>query len=151
MTDNTWDDYFMGMARYAAGKSKDRSTQVGAVIIRESSKAVLSTGWNGFPRGVDDNVPERHDRPFKYQWTEHAERNAIFNAAREGMRLEGATLYSTHFPCCDCARAIVQSGISRLVTMKPDLHDPHRASTQGLVVAIRLLDEGGVQTEFTAR
>ena len=98
--------------------SKDRSTQVGCVIVGQHNQ-ILSSGYNGFPRGVDDNRDERHERPAKYLWTEHAERNAIYNAARHGVALEGSILYIPWFPCCDCARAIIQSGIKRLVCVDP--------------------------------
>lgn len=93
---------------------KDRSTKIGAIIIGEG-EIRLSTGWNGFPRGINDDVEERHARPAKYAWTEHAERNAIYNAARAGISLLGGRLYVTELaPCVDCARAIIQSGIKEI-------------------------------------
>jgi dCMP deaminase len=98
--------------------SKDKSTKIGCVIVGQHNQ-ILSSGYNGFPRGVDDVKPERHERPAKYLWTEHAERNAIYNAARHGVALEGSIMYIRWFPCCDCARAIIQSGISRLVAIDP--------------------------------
>jgi dCMP deaminase len=110
-----WDSYFTSMAELVASKSKDRSTKVGCVIVGPSNE-VRSTGYNGFCRGIDDALEARHCRPEKYLWTEHAERNAIYNAARNGIRLEDCTLYSTVFPCSDCARGIIQSGIKRVVT-----------------------------------
>ena len=73
-----WDEYFMKMAEHVKTKSKDRSTQVGAVIVGEGH-VVLSVGYNGFPRGVNDDIDSRYERPAKYMWTEHAERNAIFS------------------------------------------------------------------------
>ena len=73
------------------------------------------------PWGCNDDVDSRHERPTKYLWTEHAEKNCIFNAAREGKSLEGKTLYVTMFPCADCARGIIQSGISKVVTPKPNM------------------------------
>jgi dCMP deaminase len=110
-----WDSYFTSMANLVASKSKDRSTKVGCVIVGPTNE-VRSTGYNGFCRGIDDWVEARHSRPEKYLWAEHAERNAIYNAARNGIRLEDCTLYSTVFPCSDCARGIIQSGIKRVVT-----------------------------------
>jgi dCMP deaminase len=74
-------------------------------------------------RGVDDNIGARHERPAKYSWTEHAERNAIYNAARLGISIQGCTAYINWFPCIDCARALVQVGISRLVALEPDRED----------------------------
>lgn len=146
-----WDAYFMGMAEYVCTKSKDRSTQVGAVIVGTDGNAVLSTGWNGFPRGVDDEPDDRHLRPAKYQWTEHAERNAIYNAAREGVRLKGSTIYVTHMPYCDCARALVQSGISTLVTREPDWNDPHVKATQHVEVSRTMFAEAGIAVRWIGK
>jgi dCMP deaminase len=117
MTD--WDERFMMLADHVSSWSKDLSTQVGAVIVG-SRKRVVSLGYSGFPRGVRDYVDKRHERPAKYLWTEHAERNAIYNAAES---LVGCTLYVPWYPCMDCARAIVQSGIVELVAIEPDWDD----------------------------
>lgn len=104
-----WHDYFMNIAHTVATKSKD-TTKVGCVIVGEDNQ-ILSTGWNGFARGVDDNVQSRHERPEKYEWTIHAEANAICNAARSGVRLKGSIAYITHKPCSSCADMLIQSGI----------------------------------------
>ncbi len=112
MTD--WDARWLNLCENIATWSKDKSTKVGCVIVGNSNQ-VLSLGYNGFPRGVNDDVPERHERPEKYKWTEHSERNAIYNAARTGVKLEGATLYVPCHPCCDCTRAIIQAGIRKVV------------------------------------
>lgn len=109
-----WDSRFIRLAREIASWSKDRSTRVGAVIVAED-KTPSSYGYNGFPRDIDDDVLERHERPSKYEWTEHAERNAIYNATRTGQTLLNNTIYVTHIPCPDCARAILQVGIKRVV------------------------------------
>ncbi len=108
-----WDDYFIGFARHASTKSKDKSTKVGAVIIK--NKRVISTGYNGFPSGVDDDVPERHERPLKYSWTIHAEENAIVFAARYGIACDGASIYTTLYPCSRCAGTIIQAGIKEVI------------------------------------
>lgn len=106
-----WDEYFLGLAEQVKLKSKDSSTQIGAVIVGEDNE-VLSVGYNSFPRGCDDNIPERQERPEKYYWFEHAERNAIYNAARIGIPLKGSKIYLTsQIPCMDCARAIINTGI----------------------------------------
>jgi dCMP deaminase len=118
-----WDQRFLDLASLVASWSKDRSRKVGAVIVGPAGE-IRSTGYNGFPRNVADDVETRHQRPAKYQWTEHAERNAIYNAARHGTPLEGCVIYLPWFPCMDCARAIVQSGIKGMVSYKPDLEDP---------------------------
>lgn len=106
-----WNVYFLNIAEQVKLKSKDESTQIGAVIVGED-REVLSTGYNSFPRGLDDSVKERQERPEKYFWMEHAERNAIYNAARIGVSLKNSTIYLTSgLPCMDCARGIVNSGI----------------------------------------
>lgn len=108
-----WVDYFMGFARHAASKSKDPSTQVGAVVIGPDGE-IRATGYNGLPRGVAD-LPERMERPAKYLWTSHAEENLVAHAARVGVSLKGCTVYVTHFPCSRCARSLIQSGVTAVV------------------------------------
>ena len=110
----TWDEYFMSMAHFVSTRSKDRSTHIGAVIVGKNNE-VISTGMNGFVRGANDFLEERQERPEKYFWMEHAERNAIYNAARNGFKLEGSRIYVTAKPCMDCARAIVQCGIKEVI------------------------------------
>ena len=106
-----WTEYFLQIAEVVKLKSKDQSTQIGAVIVGTDNE-VLSTGYNSFPRGMDDSKQERQERPEKYFWMEHAERNAIYNAARIGVSLKNSIIYLTSgLPCMDCARGIVNSGI----------------------------------------
>ena len=119
---NSWDVKFIGLARHVASWSKDQSTKVGCVIVGPT-KDVRTLGYNGFPRNVNDDIKERHERPAKYFWTEHAERNAIYNAASTGVPLSECTAYTTLFPCADCARAMIQSGIKTVVTYTPDWND----------------------------
>lgn len=108
-----WDDRFINLADYIATWSRDPSTQVGAVIVRPD-KTVASIGFNGFPRGVNDDPARYADKPTKYAFVCHAEANAIL-AAKES--LHGCTIYSSPlYPCNECAKMIVQSGISRVVT-----------------------------------
>jgi dCMP deaminase len=140
-----WHRRFVDMAQTVAAWSKDRSTKVGAVIVRE--RTLLSTGFNGFPVGVNDDVEERHGRPAKYLYTEHAERNAILQAAKFGIRLDGTTMYMNYapYPCADCTRAVIQSGIKRIITsgiefpgVSKDMWDGHfRAAKE-------MLQEAGV-------
>lgn len=111
----SWDNYFMRMAYLVASKSKDTSMKCGCVIVGDGH-SVLTTGYNGFPRHCNDEITSRYERPEKYAFTEHAERNSIYSAARNGVKLLNSTAYSTSFPCVDCARAIVQSGIVAVVT-----------------------------------
>ncbi len=114
MAGNKWNARGIEVARTVAKWSKDKSTQVGAVVLMEDGTP-LTFAYNGFARGVNDDVPERHARPEKYKWTSHAEENAIANLARTGQQAMGATLYVTHFPCAGCARKIIQAGIKRVV------------------------------------
>jgi dCMP deaminase len=142
-----WDSRFMALARHIGEWSKDRSRRVGCVVVGPGNE-IRSTGFNGFPRGVEDDIDERHERPSKYQWTEHAERNAIYNAARAGIPLVGCRMYLPWFPCVDCARAIIQVGIAELVCMKPDLTDPKWGDDFTMVP--QLLEEGGVELRWYA-
>jgi dCMP deaminase len=137
-----WHKRFMDLAIHIASWSKDRSTKVGCVIVGPDNE-IRATGYNGFPRGLNDDVDERHARPAKYRWTEHSERNAIYNAARIGVPLGGCRMYLPWFPCMDCARALVQSGIVQLIAMKPDL--THETWGEEHQQAIQLLFEAGVE------
>lgn len=110
---------FIEVAKAISMFSKDKSTKVGAVIIGPSGE-IRSTGWNGAPRGCKADEDSRGEsRPEKYFWFSHAEMNAITNAARVGTPLEGTTIIVTHAPCMDCARAIVQAGIKKVVFPTP--------------------------------
>lgn len=135
----SWDEMFIRQAMLFAKKSKDPSTKVGCIIVGDGN-SVLSMGFNGFPRGVHETMSktvfpeignplvyheetvlheERWKRPDKYNWVEHAERNAIYNAARHGVRLAGARAYINYEPynsiCEGCARALIQSGIVEII------------------------------------
>lgn len=140
-----WKQRMLALANHIATWSKDQSTKVGCVIADNDSR-VLSTGYNGFPVGVDDDVPERHERPLKYRYTAHAEANAIYTAAHHGVALCCATMYLPWYPCCDCAKAIVQSGIGYLVCYKPDLTDARWG--EDFVISQVILSEGGVEVEY---
>jgi len=134
-----WDKFFIEMAMLVSTKSKDPSTKVGCVIVGDDN-AVLSIGFNGFPRGVREDVPiDRWDRPQKYSWIEHAERNAIFNAARHGIKLAGARAYLNWepHPCADCSRALIQSGIVEIIG--PDI--PFGGAGNGTHYDTSLADE----------
>jgi dCMP deaminase len=109
-----WDEYYLDICKVVANRSKDVNTQIGCVVVGPNHE-IRSTGYNSFPRGIRDDVPERMERPTKYLWIEHAERNAICNAARAGTATEGCTIYVEIMPCMDCARAIVQAGITEVV------------------------------------
>ena len=110
----SWDEYFMGIAMLAAKRSKDPSTQVGACIVSQDN-IIISTGYNGMPKGCsDDEFPwERNGEDTKYPYVVHAELNAILNA--NGRDLRGSKLYVALFPCNECAKAIIQSGVQEVV------------------------------------
>lgn len=121
MSSDTWDQFYLKMAQQVAQKSKDRSTKVGAVVVGPDNE-VRSIGYNGFPRGVNDSVEDRHGRPAKYMWTEHAERNALYNALRSNIPVKGCRLYLNYapYPCADCTRGVIQAGIVEIVTTDED-------------------------------
>ena len=111
----SWDEYFMGVAFLSGMRSKDPSTQVGACII-DKEKKIIGMGYNGFPLGSsDDEMPWGKTGDFldtKYPYVVHAELNAILNSIKS---LKESTIYVTHFPCNECAKAIVQSGIKKVI------------------------------------
>jgi dCMP deaminase len=153
-----WDRRFMQLASFIGSWSKDRTTRVGCVIVGPANE-VRSTGYNGFPRGINDEIEERLIRPAKYLWTEHAERNAIYNAARAGIALSGCRIYVPWYPCVDCARAIIQSGFIELVAFEPDWDHPkwgeHFRIARDLFneqkpLSVRLLDARDVLPGFDA-
>jgi dCMP deaminase len=117
-----WDEYYLNVCKVISTRSKDPNTQIGCVVVGPAHE-IRSTGYNSFPRGIRDTMPERLERPAKYLWMEHAERNAICNAARAGTATEGCTIYVEIMPCMDCARAIVQAGISEVVISSARMAD----------------------------
>lgn len=115
--EDAWNDYFFNLCEAISQKSKDPSTKVGAVIVN-SGHSIVSTGYNGFPIGVDDKNDKRYERPEKYTWTCHAEENAIAFAARNGIATNGTTLYCNRLPCCaKCTRLAIQAGIREFVVL----------------------------------
>lgn len=112
-----WDGFFMSIARACAAWSKDTSTKVGAVVVGPE-RQIISTGYNGMPRGVNDEVPARLERPLKYKYFVHGEANAVYNAARHGIATRSCILYVTLVPCANCAQAIIQAGIREVVVAK---------------------------------
>lgn len=148
---NKWHLRFLDLAEHIATWSKDRSTQVGAVVIGPK-KEIRAVGYNGFPRGVNDEVESRHQRPGKYAYTEHAERNAIYNASYTGTSLDRCSLYVTHFPCCDCARAIIQAGISNVYVDQSKLtEDFLERWQQDMNISTEMFEESGVSVHIVRR
>jgi dCMP deaminase len=125
----SWEEYFMGIASLSEKRSKDPSTQVGSCIVTPDKK-IVGTGYNGMPLGADNDFPwgkEGEWNQTKYKFVVHAELNAILNSTRE---LKGCTIYTTLFPCSECAKAIVQSGIKEVVYLsdKKEGTDDNKAS-----------------------
>ena len=138
-----WDEYFMAIAKLSAKRSKDPNTQVGACVV-SSDNRILSIGYNGAPNGFNDDVfPwKREGNPLdtKYLYVVHAERNAILNYRGSKKDLEGAKIYVDLFPCNECAKEIIQSGVKEVVY----LSDKY-ANTEGTIASKRLFDECGVK------
>ena len=137
----TWDEYFMGIAMLSARRSKDPSTQVGACIVNNRNK-IMSVGYNGFPLGCsDDCFPwDRSGDEYetKYPYVCHAELNAILNNG--GSSLEGCKIYVALFPCNECAKAIIQSGIKEVIYLSDKYAD-----TVGVRASKRMFDAAGVK------
>jgi len=142
-----WDDYFMTMVYLVAMRSKDESTHVGAVIVGPG-KEIRSTGYNSFPRHINDHVPERQERPEKYYWFSHAERNSVYHAARVGIPVEGCIMYTNGIPCTDCAFAVIQAGIAEVVVDKKWVN-PERDKWDETAKRTKIMfDEAGVKLRF---
>lgn len=139
-----WDQYFMSMVYLIAMKSKDQNTNGGAVIVGPDNE-IRSTGYNSFPRGIDDNYPERQQRPEKYFWFVHAEENAILNAARIGVSVKNCKMYTHGMPCMNCARMIVQSGVTEVITHKLWDDDNHGIWIEHAERTLQLFKEAGVK------
>ena len=135
----TWDEYFMGVSLLAAKRSKDPNTQVGACIV-SSDNIIISTGYNGFPYGCsDDEYPwDREGTETKYPYVVHAELNAILNS--KGRSLEGAKIYVSLFPCNECAKAIIQSGIKEVIYLS-DKYEKNESTA----ASKRMLNSAGVK------
>lgn len=118
------DEAFMRLVYIAASRSKDPSTKIGAVLVKDGN--VFSTGYNGFGRNISDFSVRWNDRPTKYKFVCHAEFNAIMNAARHGHSTLGATIYTQDIPCNECMKGVVQAGISKIIC-----HTQWRAIQQG--------------------
>lgn len=136
----TWDEYFMGLAHLSAMRSKDPNTQVGAVIVSHEHR-VVSIGYNGFPNGCSDDVfPWDREGEFaatKYPYVVHAELNAILNSKHD---LRGCSLYVSLFPCNECAKAIIQSGIGRIV-----YESDKYADTETTIASKKMLHAAGIE------
>lgn len=134
-----WDERLMGLAKYVATWSKDPSTQVGAVIADDLNR-VVAMGYNGFPRGIDDSDERLADRPTKYAYMVHGEVNAILNSTRD---VRGCVMYVTLFPCVECTKLIIQSGIKEVVSL-PASEELWRRWGESWRTAKAMLGEAGI-------
>ena len=136
---------FFPVAQGLAELSKDRSTKVGALALGPDCE-ILSTGYNGFPRGVNDDIEHRHERPTKYLYTSHGEENMVAQAARNGVSLKGSTVLVTSlFPCTTCSRLMIQAGVKRIIAPRPE---PHPKWAEEAEHALIMLDEAGVEVVY---
>ena len=108
-----WDRRFLATAAFFSTWSKDPSTKVGCVIV-DSERGILSTGFNGFPRGIEDTEERLNNRELKYQIVCHAEQNAILQAAYHGVSIQGSVLFCTNFPCVICSKMLINAGIRQI-------------------------------------
>ncbi len=149
-----WDQLYITLCYLVGMRSKDPMTHVGSVIV-DSDNVLVSTGYNSLPRGMEIDRDEKRisrDNGEKYFWVEHAERNAIYNAARRGTSLKGCKLYVPWMPCADCARAIIQTGISE-VMIHQNGQDFYDQTTKGDMKpaynrTLTMFLESGVKTRF---
>ena len=132
-----WSERFMHLAEHVATWSKDPSTQVGCVIVDKQNR-VVSLGFNGFPRGIKDLDNRYEDKETKYLFVAHAERNALDNAP---LSVEGCTLYSPLLPCNECAKSIIQKGITKVVSYEPTEDRPYLRWD----ITKQMFQEAGVQ------
>lgn len=143
-----WDDKFIGLAKHIATWSKDPSRKIGAVAV-DDNKNVLSMGYNGFPRGIEDSYDRLNDRETKYQYVVHAEQNAIYNACRNGVSLKGATLYVTGLPICsECMKGVIQSGISCVVIDYNDVKNAPTPWDEHWDKSVAMIYESGIELKY---
>ncbi len=137
-------DYIRMAYDVAIKHSTDPSTQNGAILVNHLTGEILAQGANHFPRDVKES-PERWERPAKYAWVEHAERNSIFNAAKKGIKTDDLTMYCPWFACADCARAIIQAGIMEVVGHETPLHEGGSQSWKdSIAIAYKMFDEARI-------
>ena len=140
-----WDERFLGLAREVSTWSKDPSRQIGCIAVR--NRKILATGYNGFPKGIDDRRTRYIDREQKYHYVVHAEMNAIYNAAENGISLKGSTMYIYGLPVCsECAKGIIQVGVERVVAFSKET--PERW-IESITKTTELFEEAGIEYEKT--
>jgi len=135
-------DYLREAYQVAIKYSTDPSTQNGAVIVRDGE--IVASGANHFPSGVQES-DTRWQRPLKYQFVEHAERNAIYDAASRGIPTRGTTMYCPWFACADCGRAIIQAGVVEVVGHDTPLHATSPNWKDSIAIALQMFEEAGIK------
>lgn len=140
-------EYLRIAYRTAQGMSNDPSTQNGAILVDPRTGQVRVRAANRFPEGVVESY-ERWQKPLKLQFVEHAERNAIYAAAKQGIRTDGLTMYCPWFACADCARGIIQAGIKKVVGHNLSLHYKRVDWQASVDLAITMLKEAGIETSY---
>lgn len=141
-----WDIRFMQMAKEISSWSKDPSKQIGVVAVGENRR-VLSTGYNGFPRGIDDTAARLNSREIKYKYVVHAEQNCIYNACLNGISLAGASLYVYGLPICsECAKGIIQVGIERVIIDEHSFEIPKW--NESFELSKQLFDEANIEIVY---
>lgn len=140
-----WLQYFVNIAEQVKLRSKDQRRQIGVVVIGPDN-AIRTTGYNSFPRGIDDSKQERQEKPEKFYFFAHAERNAIYSAAKTGVSLDGCTMIMTcGLPCADCAIAIIQSGIKKLWVNKDEQAGNNAMWIESTARSMQMFEEAGVE------
>jgi len=141
---NKWDKRYMELAKVVASWSKDPSKKIGAVAIGSKGQ-VLAQGFNGFPRGIDDNDERLNDRETKYKYVVHAEMNLIYNATFNGISLDGSTVYVYGLPICsECAKGLIQVGVKQVVMCENSYQDADEKWMKSLELSVALLNESGI-------
>lgn len=138
---------YLQLAEFQANLfSKDPSTKVGALFLAPNSLQVLTQGYNGFSRKIDETIPERWERPKKLIYVAHAEANGVANACRHGTPLEGSIAVVTMFPCTTCAKLMIQSGVCCVVTKEPDMSCPRWG--EEFRYSLEMFNEAGVEIMY---
>ena len=141
---NKWDKRYMDLAKQVGTWSKDPSKQIGAVAIGSKGQ-VLAQGYNGFPRGIDDNESRLNTKETKYKYVVHAEMNLIYNATFNGISLNGSTVYVSGLPVCsECAKGLIQVGVKQIVMSKDSLEGADEKWLDSFELTIALVNEAGI-------
>ena len=141
---NKWDKRYMDLAKQVGTWSKDPSKQIGAIAIGSKGQ-VLAQGYNGFPRGIDDNESRLNTKETKYKYVVHAEMNLIYNATFNGISLNGSTVYVSGLPVCsECAKGLIQVGVKQIVMSKDSLEGADEKWLDSFELTIALLNEAGI-------